>query len=354
GETVVRDGTLVAGRRTRLSVDLERTDASDVQPLDLEVFVEAAGPSGEVVSGPHPVWLESGEDVARFDVWVDGEAIVAEGAVSVRVREPQGAASPDGPRARWSARIPEDLDVREVAALDLVIVPIRHAYYDGCAPWDPDRVDFDAWSERLIQVLPVADVRWQVDAPLVWPHPVESFNDQKAVAATVAAMAEAAPEPGRVIVGVARRCATCDGTCAGGLAGVGSLPLGIAAVYLEVRETDAVPDVADHEIGHTAGLLHAPCPAGVGGADPDYPVPDGRIDVPGLGIFDEIERDPAETYDMMGGCWPRWISRYNWLRLVDVFSVGTPSDEAPPLAPARTGGRVAVVAWDHVPARAGP
>ncbi|RMG95364.1 MAG: hypothetical protein D6705_13760, partial [Deltaproteobacteria bacterium] len=104
GETVVRDGTLVAGRRTRLSVDLERTDASDVQPLDLEVFVEAAGPSGEAVSGPHPVWLEAGEEVARFDVWVDGEAIVAEGTVAVRVRDLDGAAPLDGPRARWSAR----------------------------------------------------------------------------------------------------------------------------------------------------------------------------------------------------------------------------------------------------------
>ena len=70
-----------------------------------------------------------------------------------------------------------------------------------------------------------------------------------------------------------------------------------------------------HEIGHTLGLLHAPC-GGVSGADPDFPHSSGGIGVPG---FDTAGQRLFDTQhrDIMGYCGPVWISDYNYALLYD-------------------------------------
>ncbi len=70
-----------------------------------------------------------------------------------------------------------------------------------------------------------------------------------------------------------------------------------------------------HEIGHTLGLLHAPC-GGVASADPDFPYSGGGIGVLGFDIAAQRLLD-TQHRDLMGYCGPIWISDYNYALLYD-------------------------------------
>ncbi len=82
-----------------------------------------------------------------------------------------------------------------------------------------------------------------------------------------------------------------------------------------------------HEIGHGAGLLHGPCPAGLGNADPNYPAyepydvantPNASLGEYGLDITSGKIHLPAEK-DYMSYCGPptftQWISLYHHAKL---------------------------------------
>ena len=309
---------LVQDRPTRWSLDLRRTNAASDGNMDLEIVLEGLA---EGAALHERVRMPAGTTMARFHVWLDGALLPEAGSLQLRIRAPSATAPPTGPRARRSFAIPDDLQIGAVPPLTLELVPVHHVYYDDCEPWDPAQVDLEAWRENVLQRLPLPDIRWEVAEPLPWPHPVRTFNDQLAIANLLAARAEADPSPARIRLGVARRCAVCDdATCVDGIADTGSLLTNTASAYLEVYEPDAYPTATVHEIGHTAGLDHAPCPDDIPRADPDFPVADGRIDAVGLGIFDGLERDPASTYDVMSYCAPGWVSRYHWLRLLDAFA----------------------------------
>jgi len=70
-----------------------------------------------------------------------------------------------------------------------------------------------------------------------------------------------------------------------------------------------------HEIGHTLGLLHAPC-GGASGADPNFPYSDGGIGVLGYDIGAAQLLD-TQHRDIMGYCGPVWISDYNYALLYE-------------------------------------
>ena len=65
-----------------------------------------------------------------------------------------------------------------------------------------------------------------------------------------------------------------------------------------------------HELGHNFGLDHAPC-GGPGGVDPGFPHPNGSIGDWGYD-FEAGRVVPATTADLMGYCFPRWISGYHF------------------------------------------
>jgi hypothetical protein len=73
--------------------------------------------------------------------------------------------------------------------------------------------------------------------------------------------------------------------------------------------------VVAHELGHNWGLPHAPCgnPAGI---DPYYPYTTGSIGVSGYDLTTNTALDPATQKDVMTYCSPKWISDYNYIKVL--------------------------------------
>lgn len=74
-----------------------------------------------------------------------------------------------------------------------------------------------------------------------------------------------------------------------------------------------------HEIGHGYGFQHTPC-GNAGATDPNYPkykpYGSGSIGEYGLDIADGTIMPPASTFDYMSYCGPRWMSLYQYNRLI--------------------------------------
>ena len=70
-----------------------------------------------------------------------------------------------------------------------------------------------------------------------------------------------------------------------------------------------------HELGHTMGLLHAPCgdPAGT---DINFPYNEGTIGNWGYDSRTNAVISP-DTYDLMSYCRPQWISDYHFIRALN-------------------------------------
>lgn len=69
-----------------------------------------------------------------------------------------------------------------------------------------------------------------------------------------------------------------------------------------------------HEIGHMLGLGHAPC-GDPDKIDPNYPNPGGKI--PDVMYRASTNQLLTNRYDIMSYCGPKWMSAYNYLKIVD-------------------------------------
>ena len=73
-----------------------------------------------------------------------------------------------------------------------------------------------------------------------------------------------------------------------------------------------------HEVGHTLDLLHAPC-GGALGTDPDFPYENGSIGVWGYDFRDGSLVSPQRRRDIMGYCYEKgWLSDYYFEKVVRV------------------------------------
>lgn len=77
-------------------------------------------------------------------------------------------------------------------------------------------------------------------------------------------------------------------------------------------------DLVVHELSHAHGRRHAPC-GNAAGTDPNYPVTGGLIGAPGHNVFTWSAGDATSTFvfaastgDVMGYCYPQWISAYTY------------------------------------------
>lgn len=99
------------------------------------------------------------------------------------------------------------------------------------------------------------------------------------------------------------------------LGGLGYLsdPVGIGLVDQE--------DVAAHEIGHNLGLLHvesSTCRQSPTHLDPLYPYDNAGIGNVGMNPH-AYYLIPSRHFDVMSYCWPKWISDYHYLKLLNAL-----------------------------------
>ena len=72
-----------------------------------------------------------------------------------------------------------------------------------------------------------------------------------------------------------------------------------------------------HEVGHSLGLLHAPC-GGALGTDPDFPHSGGSVGTWGFDFRDSTLISPEYHKDIMGYCYERgWLSDYYFEQVID-------------------------------------
>jgi len=96
----------------------------------------------------------------------------------------------------------------------------------------------------------------------------------------------------------------------GGAAGSSSQRYGIGLGFGDKTSADTMV----HEIGHAAGLPHAPC-GGVSSADSQFPYSGGAIGSWGYDSIALTLKDPARNTDFMGYCDSTWVSDYNYNKL---------------------------------------
>ena len=87
-------------------------------------------------------------------------------------------------------------------------------------------------------------------------------------------------------------------------------PTGVAELSIPLAFSVADPVIAAHELGHTMGLLHAPCGGPFG--DPGYPELDGSIGAFGYDFREGGRLVPPSTPDLMSYCTPPWIGDYHF------------------------------------------
>jgi hypothetical protein len=104
-----------------------------------------------------------------------------------------------------------------------------------------------------------------------------------------------------------------------------AVPMNRSGISTE-NQAYAHPDLEPiaHELGHLYGLKHAPCPpAGSGrltpgNVDEDFVPPDGHVGDLGVDVANAAVQ-PADLGDLMSYCPPKWISAYDWQKLVHRF-----------------------------------
>lgn len=109
-----------------------------------------------------------------------------------------------------------------------------------------------------------------------------------------------------------------------GVAGIGYVgyPVGMGWDY-----ASSAPGVTAHEIGHTFGLLHAPCGA-TQGLDSSYPVSNGKLDGWGIDVSVPKLYDPSVNYDVMSYCGQngkQWVSSYMYSKAQSKLEANPPS-----------------------------
>jgi hypothetical protein len=102
-------------------------------------------------------------------------------------------------------------------------------------------------------------------------------------------------------------------------------PNRIAMTNVSNHAVDSEMDTVSHEMGHNLGRQHAPgCNAQ--GVDTHYPYPDTGVGVDGYSIPEAAFKSRKKWKDVMGYCYPTWISDYTWnglesrVRVVSTYS----------------------------------
>jgi hypothetical protein len=85
----------------------------------------------------------------------------------------------------------------------------------------------------------------------------------------------------------------------------------IAMTYVTGHQVDSQMDTVSHEMGHNLGRNHAPG-CGAQGIDAGFPYANTGVGVDGFSVPEMAFKSKKTFKDVMGYCYPTWISDYTW------------------------------------------
>ena len=285
----------------------------------LRVFVTAASPTEAATPPLRARFFAGGDEIYRADIPARTAAIPTE-LYEGDLSQSQNAVIPGGivrrglemvveidttgidPGLGIAARIPETgrmaIDVREMPALDLTVIPFL---WRDDPHWEVvetvEAMAADPQGHEMLRqihdLLPVGEIRVTAHAPVLTST---SYDEWGPILGQTEAI--------RAIEG---------GT--GHYMGTMSRPgregqAGAAYLGGRVFISRLNPTTMAHELGHNMGLYHAPA-CGAGGADPNFPTNDGSVGVWGYD-FRYGNLVPPNVPDLMGYCDPSWIGGYHF------------------------------------------
>lgn len=208
-----------------------------------------------------------------------------------------------------------ELGAETTGILRLHVVPFE---IGGFVP-DTSQAVLDGFRDAVLAHYPVTDV--EITVAEVEPDTSDGELDMGALLVRLVQLQDPnVTDPTKLdiyyygmVTGAATREEFCDscptGTSEAGLGDRAGSSIG-AAFGDALSESTLV-----HELGHLHGLLHSPC-GEPELQDLDFPYTDGATHTEGWD-FRTGEWVPPFANDLMGYCQPRWVSDYNYRKLVD-------------------------------------
>ena len=292
---------MVAGDEAllRVFVTAPAPTSADLPPVRATFYLDGRETYVTDIPGqrsPIPIRVDESSLAHSASARIPGD-VIQPGLEMVIEVDPGGTLDPSIGVTR---RVPDDgrlaVDVRSVPSLDLTLIPFLWSerpdsaiseMIDAMASNPQD--DSLLWKTRTL--LPVGDLDVTAHAPVL----TSSNNAHNLLSET----------------SVIRRLEGGRGYYQGMMSGLVAGPAGVATVG--GRSSFAIPTghTIAHELGHSMGLLHAPC--GVAAAvDPAFPDSDGRIGSWGYDFRGDGGLVEPSTKDLMSYCGPNWISDYHF------------------------------------------
>jgi reprolysin-like metallo-peptidase family M12B len=336
GQVVVppamRNSKLIEGRAAFLRVHL-RPDASfSPRRLRAVLTLEQADGSQQALEDSKMISEPSSTEKldSSFNFLLAAEAIKP-GATIVAAIHEEGGLDPAG---RFPATGTADLGVQAGPMLmDVVLVPVS----GPSGPLDDSPARRKHLEAYLADVYPAQKmtIRWHDPLPIT-----SVINSSTAFRMLATARRQDGASPGsyyHMLIAVEDSMDKFLGL------GVDAGPLPsdaasrIAMTMVTEHQVDSQMDTVSHEMGHNLGRNHAPgCNAG--GVDDAFPYPNTGVGVDGYSVGemaagrDHLPNAPGpfksktKFKDVMGYCYPTWISDYTWngfaarIRIVTEFS----------------------------------
>lgn len=218
----------------------------------------------------------------------------------------EGASSP-------SARFPDtgsvELGAVQTGDLQIHLVPYT---VNGFTPETSDAV-VSGFRDAVMSVYPVSAVVVTVGEPVPWSGEAD-LGEILVDLGVLQEQIDQAPKDVYyygLVTGVAER-EDYEGITGTSESGFGDRAMfAVGAAFADQKAEDTLI----HELGHMHGLDHTPC-GDPGDVDTQYPFSDGLTQIEGYDFRTQsfVSTDHA---DLMGYCFPRWVSDYSYARMAD-------------------------------------
>ena len=308
-----------AGRRTLLRAQWELDDGWEPREIEGRLTLRSGDGTLTELSETEHVGAASDplNEALTFDWIIEPELATPEAEFSIELIDPGLPA--DTPPPPQPARVPAmglaPLGFHPSSMqLDVTLVPVQHTLTSSCPDVpEPAEEHLANFRARLHAAYPVQSVEIHVREPIAYSYSVAG-GYQPLMQHLMWLRGEDGAPPHTIYYGLIDPCGEPP---IGGWAWIGDHPTvdngwmrtGVGTWF---EDNDATARILVHEVGHTLGRDHVACSGQETNPDFAYPHPGG---VTGSVGWDQNsgELRPADWYDFMTYCTPKFVSDYGFM-----------------------------------------